>query len=332
MEKNKIIALGKAILKNDVQTAYANKSEMESKFREVLADLCMKDGKINRRAYKKNSDTIFEIMEESIDEVLPKRVEEMLGQLADIEQTDDGDTIRFKLKKGRQNVRRFVTRVAAAGVYDRVRLSSDYADITMHALGGAVFVKFEDFLAGKVTLDEVLTAMLEELESAIFEEVRLAIQATYGSLPANNKHTAASFVGDEMKKIIRTVKAYGEPTILCTEEFAADLLQDSALVAEVDKNEYNKNGFVGIYNGARVVVMEQSFKDAENTEKVFDPQYAYVVPAGADEKIIKLGLEGQTHLREEDREDWSMEVQVYKKVGVAVLNTNFFGIYRNTGL
>ena len=66
--------------------------------------------------------------------------------------------------------------------------------------------------------------------------------------------------------------------------------------------------------------------------KVINPQYAYVIPAG-EEKIVKIIMEGDTQIRDIENRDWSDEVQMYKKVGLAmVTNPNYWGIYQNTNL
>ena len=332
MEKSKIIALGKDVLKNKVYTDFS-KDSMEEKLREQFATLCTdSEGKFNAHRFQENKELMFELMEEIVDEVLPTRIEELMGLFADVMTFDDGDKPRFKLKKGRKNVRRFVTKVAPAGVYNRVKLATNYVDMDMEALGGAVFIPFEDYVAGDMTLEDVLTAMLDELQDKIYEEVQLAIQNTYTALPAANKHSAASLVEDEMKRVLDTVNAYGKATIFCTPEFARTLVPSSGFLAETDKTTLNEFGFLGTYYGSPIIVMPQSFEDLDNVTKVFDPQYAYIVPAGSDEQVVKLGFEGQTHMRDMQQKDWSFEIQMYKKYGISVLNTNFYGIYRNTAL
>jgi hypothetical protein len=60
--------------------------------------------------------------------------------------------------------------------------------------------------------------------------------------------------------------------------------------------------------------------------KVFNPQYAFVIPSGgsADEKIVKVALEGQSVVKDVENADDSMEFKAYKKVGTAVLKRESF--------
>ena len=103
-------------------------------------------------------------------------------------------------------------------------------------------------------------------------------------------------------------------------------------MSDSDIEEFRNTGYIGKFAGAPVVVIPNSFVDEENTKLVFNPRFAYVLPAGK-EKLVKIGLIGDTHFKEVENRDWSMEVQMYKKIGVGmVAEPNFWGIYYNAGI
>ena len=60
---------------------------------------------------------------------------------------------------------------------------------------------------------------------------------------------------------------------------------------------------------------------------------AYIIPTGV-EKPIKIVFEGQTHVREvTDNDDWSSDIQTYRKVGIGVLTQqNWICTYKNSNL
>src|SRR5690606_10222396 len=122
--------------------------------------------------------------------------------------------------------------------------------------------------------------------------------------------------------------------IFCTPEFAATIMADEGFVAEADKEDFRNQGYVGRFAGSNVVVLPQSFEDETNTVKIFDPQFAFIIPTGgtADEKIVKVVLEGQTIVEDTKNEDDSMEMKAYKKLGTSILHTNYYGMYKQTGL
>lgn len=299
---------------------------LRAKFRELAP---------NYNTYRRNQLEIFELIQEVVDEVAPKRVREAIQQFADVRTYGQGEKARFKIKKGRNNVKRFITKVGLGGVYERVRLDSDFIDVTTHAYGGAAYVELEQFLDGTMDFTELIDLIIEGIEDAIYKEVQQALIATYGKLPTANKHESNDFDAAEMKRIINTVKAYGgNANIICTPEFAGTIEPNASFIGDADKADMRNQGYIGRFHGANVIVMPQSFEDVNNETKIFDPQYAFVIPTGgtADEKIVKVALEGQSIVKEVDNADSSMEFQIYKKLGTEVLNTNHFGIYHNKGI
>ena len=299
---------------------------------EVAKLVCDERGNINYHAWEQNKKVIFELIGTMVDEIFPTKVYDTLGQFADVKTFNHGSKPRFTLKKGRQNVKRFVTRVAAAGVYERVRLDRDYFDMEMYAHGGAVYQTLEGFLSDREYITEIFEILLEGLEESVYSDVTVALQGTIDEMPAANKKTGA-FDATEFNKILATVRAYGQPTIFCTQEFAADLQPDEKFIGDAEKADMRNQGYIGRYNGADVIILPQSFTDKDNETKVIDPQYCYIMPGGANaEKPVKVAFEGNTLIRQMEREDWSTEIQMYKKMGVAVLNTNHYGMYKNTAL
>lgn len=308
-------------------------TELEDTLRQEIATLvCNETGAIDFYKWQNNSKIVFQIMATMVDELLPREVAKVFGPFADFMTVGHGDKPRFILKKGIGNVKRFVTRVAAAGVYERVRLDRDYLDVETYAHGGAIYQTLEGFLAGRESISEVLAIFLKELENAAYEDVTVALQGTLAAMPAANKHSAGSFVAAEFDRILNTVRAYGQPSIFATQAFAASLIPSVNFIGDADKADMRNFGYIGKYMGADVIIIPQSFTDATNTTKVIDDEFAYIIPSGGLEKPVKVVYEGETLIREVEREDWSIEMQIYKKMGIAILNTNHFGIYQNTAL
>jgi hypothetical protein len=329
MNKTEIKQLALAVYKKEVPANFSA-SDMEGSLREQFRALAP-----DFNTYRRNKLEIFELIQEVVDEVAPNRVRDVIGMFAEVKTYGQGQKARFKLKKGRNNVKRFITKVGLGGVLERVRLDSDFIDVSTHAYGGAGYVEFEQFLDGTMDFAELTDLIIQGIEDQIYKEIQTALIGTYASLPAANKHAANSFVSAEMKRIINTVKAYGgNANIFCTPEFAGTLTPDATFIGDADKADMREQGYIGRFNGANVIVLPQSFEDANNTTKVFNAQYAFVIPTGgtADEKIVKVALEGQTVVKDVENADDSMEFKAYKKVGTAVLNLNHFAVYQNTAL
>lgn len=287
----------------------------------------------NYNAFRRNKIEIFELMQEVIDEVLPKKIMDAYGMFAEIKQYGQGQKPVFKVKKGRQRAAQFITKVGLAGIYEVFKLDTDMVEVQTLAYGGAAQIGLEEFLDGVVDFGEMLDIIMEGLDTAVYKEIAKALVGMRNQLPVANKAAAAGFDASKFDSLLAVASAYGTPVIYCTLELASKLLPESAYVSENMKNALNAQGYVGVYKGARVVVLPQSFEDENNSIKVLDPSFAYIIPAGSgNEKPVKIAFEGQTIVDEFVNADRSREIQVYKKFGVNVLVTNNICVYEDTSL
>ena len=285
---------------------------------------------------------IFELLQEMADEYLPARLNATLGQFAEIRQVGQGQKVEFKLRKGWQRGKSFVTQVAPSGQYETFRLDIAQFTVPVKAYGAGAVVEWERFLNGQESFVELMQIIAEGMEDRIYEQIQGLLQAQATSMPTPNYQTDNKFDSAKMDTILGAVRAYGRPEIWCTQEFAGTITNQVGFSAatpnmpNADLDDIRNQGYVGMYHGVRVIVLPQSFTDETNSVKIMNPQYAYIIPAG-EERIVKIIMEGDTQIREYDKDsggmDWSTGIQMYKKVGLAVVtNPNYWGIYQNTAL
>ena len=284
--------------------------------------------------YRENKNTVFALMEQTIDEVLPSKVLAQYGQFAEIKTMAQGNKAVFTQRittAAKRRAKQFVTKVGLAGVYEVFKLDGKSYEVPTSAFGGAAQIGFEEFLDGRVDFADVLEIVMEGLDEAIYLEIERALKSAVVSLQAANKTTQTSFVETEMDKLIAVADSYGKSTIYCTYEFAATMVPEAGWVSDEMKNQRWNNGYFANYKGHNVVVLAQSYEDETNSVKVIDPSYAWIIPVGA-EKPVKVVLEGQAIVREYENRDLSREIQIYKKLGVGALITNNICVYRNISL
>lgn len=285
--------------------------------------------------YRENKNTIFELIEETINDVLPKKVLEQYGMFAEIKTFAQGDKPRFIQKiteASKRRAKQFVTRVGLAGVYEVFKLDGKYIDVTTEAFGGAAQIGFEEFLDGRVDFADLLDIVMEGLDEAVYKEIAKALIASVETLQGANKSTQTQFVESEMDRLISVADSYGKATIYCTYEFAATMVPAEGWRSDAMKDQRWNNGYLANYKGHNVIILNQSYEDETNMVKVIDPSYAWIIPAGDNTKPVKIAFEGPTAVKEVENHDWSREIRVYKKFGVATLITNNICVYRNTSL
>ena len=292
----------------------------------------------NRADFMRIKPDVFELLQELADEYLPARLNATLGQFAEVRQVPQGNKIEVKLRKGHQRGKSFVTQVAPSGQYETFRLDVSQFTIPVKAYGCGAIVEWERFLNGDESFVELMQIIAEGIEDRIYEQVQGILQGAANSMPAANVQTDTQFVSTKMDALLAVVRAYGRPEIWCSQEFAATITNQTGFSAAThnvplaDLDDIRNQGYVGMYHGARVIALPQSFTDETNATKIINPQYAYVIPAG-EERIVKIIMEGDTQVRDIENIDWSSEIQMYKKVGLAMItNPNYWGIYQNTNL
>lgn len=350
LDRTQLIALAKATAKASLNPsnafAFGDKKltyeALNETFRNEMNELASTYAK-----YRENKNLIFNLIEVGLDEILPQKVLQNYGQFADVKTYAQGDKPIFRVRiseYAKKRAKKFVTRVGLAGRYEVFKLDGATLEVPTSAYGGAAQIGFEEFLDGHITMSDVYDLVLEGLDEAVYKEIANALQtmaddATFNSY---NKTSVAGFDETEFDRLLATADAYGKSTVYCTFEFAAQMVpmtgtgQNRGInwdaMSNGMKEERWNNGYFTRYKGHSLIVLPQSFEDADNAKKVMDPRFAYIIPTGA-EKPVKVAFEGQTAVREHENADWSREIQTYKKLGVAVYSVNpGICVYKNTSL
>jgi len=335
---NELLKLAKTVAhaKPSAPTAYSfgeksySYSEMNEALRVEFAALAP-----DYRTYKINQNTIFALIEQTIDDVLPAKVMEQYSQFADIKTFAQGDKPIFTQKittASRRRAQQFIGKVGLAGLYEVFKLDGRSYEVATNAIGGAAQIGFEEFLDGRVDFADVLDIVMEGLDRCIYKEIEAQLIGAIGNIQPTNFDTDNSFVESKMDNLLSIADSYGKAAIYCTFEFAATMWPSDNRMSDAMKDQaWTGNGYVASYKGHQVIVLPQSYDDETNTLKTIDPSYAYIIPVGA-EKPVKIAFEGGTIVDEYTNYDRSKEVQVYKKVGVRAIFSNAICVYQNTKL
>ena len=341
LDRVNLVALMKQVAKADPSAPVSYSFNGQNLSYEAMNETLRKE--LNELAgtysmFRDNKNLIYSMIEETLDEVLPKKIMQRYDQYAEVKTFAQGDKPVFRrpLNNTRQRAKQFITRVGLAGIYEVFKLGpseSERFEVRTSAIGGAAQIGFEEFLDGRVDFAEVTKIVMEGMDELIAKEVAAALKASVNQLPPANRVACAGFDEAAMDRLIMIASAYGTPTIYCTYEFAVRMIpQEAWRYTEAMKTELWNTGRLAQYKGTKVVILEQSFDDETNTRKVIDPGYAWVIPTGADGKPVKIAFEGGTIVDDYVGYDRSREIQVYKKVGVVCMLANNVCAYVDTSL
>ena len=315
-------------------------------FKEELSKVCG-----DYITFMKNRYDLYELMIETIDEIVPQKTIAELGVFAEIQTVGQGQKAVYKRKLGRNRAKKFVTQVGLSGLYETFRLDAEEVTVSAHAIGGAVRIDFERMLDGAETIAEYMDIVNEAMLDSVYYEVQKALISSFNSgIAAGTGKVSRSktfieantFEAKSMQNLITIVKSYGNGAVIfATPEFVGEMESSIAVVPGTgayagiyhpqDIDDIRNTGFIKMFRGTPVVQLRQSYTDETHEKTWLNPQYAFVLPAGG-EKVVKIVFEGKTQIRDWTNVDGSMEMHVYKKLGAAIVADHNWGIYRNLGI
>ena len=335
LERNELLKLMKATAKADRSAPVAYSFNGVNLTYDAMNETLRKE--MNELAgtwalYRENKNTIFSLIEETMDDVLPKKVEEEYSKFAEVKTVAQGNSTIFWRKHDRQRAKQFITKVGLAGIYEVFKLGKDTPiEIQTSAIGGAAQIGLEEFLDGRADFAEVTKIVMDGIDELIYWEIGAALKEGLTQLPALNTVEVDGFDSQAFDRLLAISAAYGTPTIYCTEEFAAKILPEKwDAWSDSMKDTIWNNGRFANYKGHVLNILPQGFTDATHTTKVIDPGYCYILPGAV--KPVKVVMEGSTIVDEYVNKDRSREIQVYKKVGVGVVMTPDICVYVDTEL
>ena len=338
-----LIALAKATAKADKNSPVAysfnganySYSQLDETLRKEMNELVGTPA-----LYRENKNLLFGLIEETISEVLPAKVADIYAGFAEVKNLAQGDkpVFRRKITSSKIRAKQFITRVGLAGRYEVFKLGgSESFEVKTSAVGGAAQIGIEEFLDGRVDFAELVEIVMAGIEEVIQLEVGEAMKASIDQLPEANRVNWAGFDSQEFDRLLAIADSYGKATIYCDSRFAAAMFDvtnqiQATLVPEQMKKDLFEKGYFLAYKGHNIVILPNGLKDERNNSLIYDPSMAWIIPTGANTKPAYIAIEGATLTKEVENDDWSRDIQVYKKVGVGVMLTNDICVYENTDL
>ena len=307
--------------------------------REELNAMCGSVNKFNQNKYD-----LFQIIIETADEIVPKKVIDRMSMFAEIRVVPQGQKTMFHKKVGKNRAKQFITSVGLSGVYETFRLDSTEFTVPVKAIGSAGTIDFERFLDGAETMSDIMDVILEGLEEAAYIEVAKCLMASLNNVkrPTANQYIDSSFNPANLQKLVNVVKRYDESAVIFACDDFIDAMGPDAIVPAIsgvaqgiyspeDIEAIHNSGRIKIFRGTPIVELPQGFVDENNDKTWLNPQFAYVLPTGR-EKVVKFVFEGDTQMKDFTNRDNSTEIHFWKKMGAAIISYNNWGIYQNSGL
>ena len=290
------------------------------------------------REIRAKEDLAFALIEEAVDEILPKKLEGVLQEFAEVRQFARDAEVLFNIEKiGKNRAKLTISKGARGGIYRAAKLDRKYFSVDTTIQTVAVSVTLEEIILGTLSLAELYSNILEGFEEIVCKEVFNALAsakpvAGYDRIGHDSPTTVKASLGSAIDKVMPYVKQYGIPTIFGSYQALANLSNPaSEWHPEMnDSAERRQYGFVQLYKGAKVVELPNYLVDNKNEKWFYDPKFVFVLPSGV--KPVKVALKGDLTLIRNNTAVGSEKWEAHKLIGVGVAMANNFAVIEVTDL
>lgn len=304
------------------------KDEANEVLRQELIELNGGSDKLNPKSFRKHPE-MFEIIEQILDITINEGLQGQFNDFVETVQLDWGDTMVFTLPENRL----FDVSIVADGNGDirRDRLDSSEVSVKTRTYAVSIYEELHRLLAGRVSFDRMIDIVARSYENKIQTEIYNSVYNSFDQINATYR-ASGTFTEATLNDLIAHVEAStgAEAVIMGTKSALARVDYDPALnlVSDNMRDERNRIGYLGIYNGTPLVEIKNSHKPA-TTNWAIDNNFLIIAPTGLN-PFVKLVYEGDSIVEEvaEGRKDMQREYRFIKKAGFNVLVSENYGIYR----
>lgn len=296
----------------------------------ILENYGLKDA--TAREIRARQAEIFGLIEETIEELLPEAITDIVGGFAEVRTFARDAEVVFEIKNvGKARLKRGIVAGARGGIYKARRLDNKSFQVPVKVETVGNLVTLEDILLGRHTLGDLFAIIQDGFVERIYLHCIEALRTAKTLAPAANIKSGNGFDGKALDELIRIAGAYGTPIIMGFRSAIAKInngiswSKTSEDISKIDLDEVRNRGIVTVYHGVPVVELPNYLVDETNAEFVFKEGDIFVLPT--DAKPIKVAMKGDLHIEENKHPSGSMEQQAHRLVGVGLYLANDICVY-----
>ncbi len=304
-----------------------SKEEANESLRKAFMELNGGSDKIDRKSFRRNKNEIFEIIEETLVNLVSEGLENQFDDFAEFRNLALGDKNEFHIP----NEDLFPVSVTADGNGNvrRQRIGSDRTitvDTTTYTV--KIYEEFNRFLAGRIDWVDMVNRVARSFNVKIKNDIYNAIYNSFSDLNATYGISAA-YDEATLTELAQHVEAATDSDVIVFGTKAALAKVAPSTVSDKMRDEKNNTGFYGVVNGIELREVKQSHKIGTD-DFAIDDNFLLVIPT-IEDRMVKVVNEGDAFMIENQggqNADLSMEYLYGMKFGVSVIPAAKYGIYR----
>lgn len=326
--------------------AQVAKEEANAKIREIFFQILGINETTNRKdirkAIRRNQVAIFEVIEETVENLLVSGwgANPFFNEFVEIKNFADGDTNEFYVPD-----ECILTVAEVAGNHHDLLRQKLTEGSTFRVKTGwygiKVYTEMELFMAGRIDWAQLVQKIYEAFDKKINDMLYEAVMSAGDKIVPQSQFVKTSPLSadtkDTLLELIEDVQAAtgDEVVIMGTKSALSKLnnLTDVNWISNNMKEERHTTGRVGIWEGTRLVEIPQAFAYNDTSKKLVDNNKLLIMPVG-DNKFVKMYNEGEIQVHQDVDGDTNMdktyEYEVQRKMGIATIIGKKFGVWTIT--
>lgn len=325
-DTQKLIKLAKQVYKHRLPEQYSNDDANEV-LRQALIDLNGGSTKLDFRALRRNGATMFEIIEEILENTVLEGLpdDSFFHQFVEYRNVALGDQNSFYVP---DNTMLVVSEIAdGTTALRRQRLDvGQNISIATSWKGVKIYEHLSRLLAGRVDFNEMLDELEKAFKVRINDDIYNAFVGSFASLPSGFT-ASGSFNEDTLLDLVDHVEAAtGKSAIIAGTRKALRKIS-TATVSDSAKEDVYNMGYYGRFNGTPMIRIKQVHDIGTYTFKLSESD-VYVVTT--DEKPVKFVTEGEARVLSGDalaNADLTQDYFFAVQYGTGVVITDLYGKY-----
>lgn len=329
--------------KNELKSAFKGAIAPDlTKFSQASADQVVIDGILQHfglenasaREIRAKQAEVFALIEEVIEEMLPKAIEDRVGGFVETRTYDRDAEVVFEIKGlGKSRARMGIVEGARGGIYKARRLADRTLTVPCKVETVAAFVTLEDILLGRYTLADLMANIRDGFVERIYVKAIQALRTAKTVAPASNIASGNGIDNAKLDQLIAIAKQYGNAVIMGFRGVIGKINNGAGWdnvpnISAADADEIRNRGIVTVYHGVPVIELPNYLVDENNANWVFKEGDLFILPTEA--KPVKVALKGDLVIEENQHPTGSREQQAHRMLGVGLVLANNVCVYTDT--
>lgn len=263
--------------------------------------------------------------------------------VADVKRVNDGDKAEFKIRM--EGIRAFIQ--AKGATTPRTKVAHKTMTMDTIAVSARPVINMVELKNGTVQMADLINDAAYQMELAEYQHILGVLDTAAATWSSPYYGTGSGVVKATIDPMIRhwaRISGGTGPSILGDIDMVSKLAEQTGFTAASGTLQFadqimveqNNAGFIGVYNGAKVLNLVNPYIDGTDTP-VFDTKKLYIMPnaISADMRPLKVVFEGDVIAQEETHiDDKSYEVRLdqFFNAGIVVGDRPYLSVYLDTSV